>query len=155
MYSVVNKGKIPKLAVKRYFNFKPDVRLYNKISTIVEYLIEYPEDLKFKRTKERLIEVAPLYNLKQMKDRLNAERINEKQMQEMVELQEQNNIPVMSPAEAFDYDLNTENGVFSCSENEAMEQGREFLFEWLCYKYKLEGMEKANCWANPEAYLSA
>ena len=155
MYSVINKGKLPKLAVNRYFKFKPDVKLYNKISIIVEYLIEYPEDLKFKRTKERLIEVSPLYSLKQMKERIKAERIKEKQMQEMEQLQQVETIPTLSPAEAFDYDLNIENGVYSCSEDEAKEQGREFLVDWLCHKYKLEGLDAADCWANPEAYLSA
>ena len=49
--TVVNKGKIPKRAVERYFKFKPDEKLYKNITTIVEYMVEYPEDLKFKRTQ--------------------------------------------------------------------------------------------------------
>ena len=155
MYSVINKGKLPKLAVNRYFKFKPDVKLYNEITTIVEYLIEYPEDLKFKRTKERLIEVSPLYSLKRMKDRIKAERIKEKQMQEMAELQQVDKSITIMPAEAFDYDLNIENGVYGCSEDEAVVQGKEFLYHWICHKYKLKGLDAADVWVNPEAYLSA
>ena len=153
--TVVTKGKLPKRAVKRYFNFLPDEKLYKKISTIVNYLLEHTSDLKFKRTPERLIEVAPLYSLKQMKDRLNAERIKEKQMQEMVELQQVDKTITIMPSEAFDYDLNIEDGVYSCSESEAMAQSKEFIYHWICHKYKLTGTDAADVWANPEAYLSA
>ena len=155
MNKVHKEGKIPTKAVERYFKFKPDEKLYKKISTIVEYMLEYTSDLKFKRTPERLIEAAPLYSLKQMKDRLNTERIKEKQMQEMIELQQVDKSITVMPSEAFDYDLNIENGVYGCSEPEALGQGKEFLYHWLCHKYKLAGTDAADCWANPEAYLSA
>jgi hypothetical protein len=155
MNKVHKEGKIPTKAVERYFKFKPDEKLYKRISTIVDYMLEYTSDLKFKRTPERLIEVAPLYSLKQMKDRLNAERIKEKQMQEMVELQQVDKTITIMPSEAFDYDLNIEDGVYSCSESEAMAQSKEFIYHWICHKYKLTGTDAADVWANPEAYLSA
>ena len=155
MNKVHKEGKIPAKAVERYFKFKPDEKLYKKIATIVEYMLEYTSDLKFKRTKERLIEVSPLYSLKAMRDKLNAERIKEKQMQEMAELQQTDKTINIMPSEAFDYDLNVEGGVYSCSESEAMAQSKEFIYHWICHKYKLKGLDAADVWANPEAYLSA
>ena len=155
MNKVLTEGKMPDNAIRRYFKFKPDEKLYKSITTIVEYMVEYPEDLKFKRTKERLIEVSPLYSLKAMRDKLNAERIKEKQMQEMKQLQQVEAIPTVMPSEAFDYALNIENGVYGCSEVEALQQGKEFLYHWICHKHNLKGLDAADVWANPEAYLSA
>ena len=90
-----------------------------------------------------------------MKERLKNDLIKENHLNEM-----QINIApakdnLMMPKVAFDYDLVLDGGIYSCSESEALERGREFIFSWLCYKYKLTGLDAADCWANPEAYLSA
>ena len=73
----------------------------------------------------------------------------------MVELQQVDKTITIMPSEAFDYDLNIEDGVYSCSESEAMAQSKEFIYHWICHKYKLTGTDAADVWANPEAYLSA
>ena len=101
------------------------------------------------------MKVSPLYSLKAMRNKLNAERIKEKQMQEMKQLQQVEAIPNVMPSEAFDYALNIENGVYGCSEVEALQQGKEFLYHWICHKHNLKGLDAADVWANPEAYLSA
>ena len=154
MYKVLKDHKIPKLAIKRYNTFKPNKKIANNIRTIVNYLLENPCDLKFERYK-RLIIVKPLYTISQMKERLKNDLIKENHLNEM-----QINIApakdnLMMPKVAFDYDLVLDGGIYSCSESEALERGREFIFSWLCYKYKLTGLDAADCWANPEAYLSA
>ena len=154
MYKVHNDHKIPKLAIKRYNTFKPNKKIANNIKTIVDYLLENPCDLKFERYK-RLIIVKPLYTISQMKERLKNDRIKENHLLEM-----QINIApakdnLVMPKVAFDYDLVTEDGVFGCTEAEALERGREFIYGWLCHKYKLTGLDAADCWENPEAYLSA
>ena len=156
MNSVFTKGKFPYKAIERYFSFKPNENLYKNITAKVDYLLEFTDDLKFKRNKKRLIEVSPLHSLKRMSEILDAAREQEMQMLEMVELQKTKvELPNVLPIDAFDYDLNTNDGVFGCSEDDAQQKGREFLYHWLCHKYKLKGLDAADCWANPEAYLSA
>ncbi len=80
-------------------------------------------------------------------------RETERQSLEMTELQNKVNYNI-TPGEAFNYKLDISNGVFSCSEKEATEKGREFLYNWLCVNRDLKGIEKSECWANPEAYLT-
>ena len=150
--SILKKAKIPKRAVSRYFNHKPNVKIYKDLMTIAEYLIECPNDLKFLRSKRR-IEVKPLYTIKEMNLKLSEIRETERQSLEMTELQNKVNYNI-TPGEAFNYELDISNGVFSCSEKEATEKGREFLYNWLCVNRDLKGIEKSECWANPEAYLS-
>ncbi len=150
--SVLNETNIPIRAVKNYFNHKPNKKIYNNLITIAEYIIECPHDLKFNRNKKR-IEVQTLYTIKEMKLKLSEIREAERQSLEMTELQNKVNYNI-DPVEAFNYKLDISNGIFSCSEKEATEKGREFLFNWLCHNLKLQGTDKSECWANPEAYLS-
>jgi len=150
--SILNETNIPIRAVKRYFSHKPNKKTYNNLMTIAEYLIECPHDLKFNRNKKR-IEVQTLYTIKEMNLKLSEIREAERQSLEMTELQNKVNYNI-NPVEAFNYKLDISNGIFSCSEKEATEKGREFLYNWLCHTHKLKGIERAECWANPEAYLS-
>ena len=150
--SILNETNIPIRAVKRYFNHKPNKKIYNNLITIAEYIIECPHDLKFNRNKKR-IEVQTLYTIKEMNLKLSEIREAERQSLEMTELQNKVNYNI-DPVEAFNYKLDISNGIFSCSEKEATEKGREFLFNWLCHNLKLQGTDKSECWANPEAYLS-
>ena len=77
----------------------------------------------------------------------------ERQSLEMTELQNKVNYNI-NPVEAFNYELDVSESVLSCSELEAVLRGPEFLYNWLCHTHKLKGIERAECWANPEAYLS-
>ena len=152
MKSILNETKIPIRAVKRYFSHKPNKKTYKDLITIAEYLIECPNDLKFTRNKKR-IEVQTLYTIKEMNLKLSEIREAERQSLEMTELQNKVNYNI-DPVEAFNYKLDISNGIFSCSEKEATEKGREFLYNWLCVNRDLKGIDRAECWANPEAYLS-
>ena len=150
--SVLNETNIPIRAVKRFFSHKPNKKIYNNLMTVAQYLIECPHDLKFSRNKKR-IEVQTLYTIKEMNLKLSEIRETERQSLEMTALQNKVNYNI-EPGEAFNYKLDISNGVFSCSEKEATEKGREFLYNWLCHNLKLTGLDRSDCWANPQAYLS-
>ena len=156
--SIVTRGKISKRSVQKYYTHKPDLKVQNKIDTVLDYLLEFPSDISFKRTNRRYIEVTPLYNFKYMKNALKLLIEQEKLEQEYKPLQQDKmELPIISIADAFTGDMKSwKDGVYGCSEQEANGKGDdEFLYHWICINYNITGLDKTDVWANLDAYRIA
>ena len=111
--------------VIRYNKFRCNINSLDAINTIVDYYLKFQQGFDFIRTERRAgkrqivnIQVQNNVPLDDMKARLN----------EVVDL----TIPVHNPV-VNDFDnKHWTQGVFSISEEDAIERGKQFYFEWLC-----------------------
>ena len=84
-------------------------------------MLDHQNDLKFDRIEKR-IEVSALYSVEYMKEEIS--RVFESKPKENINI---------SPASAFNSDLDLSGSILHCDEDVAIQYGKDFLYSWICF----------------------
>jgi len=126
-----------KRIIKEFLNFKPNEDVLLDIKVIVQYLIENPLRLEYKRVKSR-IEVEASDDKETMVNYIvdSFNDVVEVELKEDYELTPKRYD--ISTKEAFDYDLDLSGSVLACDEETAIQKGGVFLYSWIKFNLNKE-----------------
>ena len=150
--TIYDNALVDKKIIREYMNFEPNAGALENIITVVDYVTEYQNEIKFNRIKKvskkgratTRVEIELKYSITKMRAILKNGEHNTL-------------VKYITPAEAFDYEQDLSNSILNVSEEEAIQRDGDFLYSWILFNNPEQNFtdnQKALIKLNPLLFLS-